>query len=884
MATTELTGDQPETESMTEYGRHVFHRGTDLDLRRILDQLSDETRYLHLYCVNLDYSCQPNNGHVCIALRESSKLRHIHIFACTFLNRAGIRSFSVTTPGQLKLSLYYETVPPKLAWVQPTGQSWIIARDDPEFDVNIAHLREAKTGLEAGLKLQVDSANSLSLNKLMVGVRITYLLDGSKLDLLDRIPEGELRWGSLFESFKAGSSTSTSPALENMGSLLNHVFAQACSLVFEGLGTSDSTRKETAERKATEYLSYVCRCTNYSPGYSALREDAHTLLERLEQARRHPSPHEAVTPVGKYTAPIECHSYYRKRLDDALNRCEGAQGWLNNISLATMVTQEFKKDNAKLTRALSAQSLGTISNDANYDKMVASSGRVYLRMEEIAKRKDKLLQAQFEFKKQLEKYQEAKKLKRDRDIFFGVVEIGWSLVVALATNPAAAVPTVADIASTVQKVVLEVVSGATDTPAKPGKDDGKDDPVARVKHIAGKVGPTVLSAGSKIYNAWAAYKNNELLRNEAHNRFTNPISGTLDEAVSFASKSISSSSPRIDFFGLMADWAEIKVQVEQMFIEIKRNLVGETIPGLEDYHMALSNMIVRGQALIEAQRQYQDDMGAYFRGVAENALREKRAEAITTAANEIEAGRLPIQDYVDTLKSRMVVLKRNVVLALHQYLLSLKYRSSRFNGIAIATSSEMSIDGLRNAVDHVDVQMSKTSAGSQNEQDVASIDLATEDEEENIFPLAWKDWLTELKQIPFTIPPSHTSASRFYDVRTRKISAQFLRQDGTPFENVKYDIFFGPVFIDRDSENRLHQYYTSEFNLVKTGDSGEWLAANQPIEDAKILPAMFSSGSIEFNYVDDKALKRIKLGEVSKVILTFTVRGMPIPKANFKKP
>ncbi|RSM13415.1 hypothetical protein CEP52_001920 [Fusarium oligoseptatum] len=63
------------------------------------------------------------------------------------------------------------------------------------------------------------------------------------------------------------------------------------------------------------------------------------------------------------------------------------------------------------------------------------------------------------------------------------------------------------------------------------------------------------------------------------------------------------------------------------------------------------------------------DTGAYFRGVVENALREKRAEA----------------------------------------------------------------------VEHIDKQMNKTSSGSQNEQNMDNLELATDDEEENIFPLAWKD-------------------------------------------------------------------------------------------------------------------------------------------------
>ncbi|RSM16060.1 hypothetical protein CDV31_004677 [Fusarium ambrosium] len=180
----------------------------------------------------------------------------------------------------------------------------------------------------------------------------------------------------------------------------------------------------------------------------------------------------------------------------------------------------------------------------------------------------------------------------------------------------------------------------------------------------------------------------------------------------------------------------------------------------------------------------------------------------------------------------------------------------------------MSVSKLYEAAEHVDKQMNKTSGGSQNEQNLDNLELATDDEEENIFPLAWKNWLTEFKQIPFTIPPSHSIADRFYDVRTRKISAHFLRQDGTPFNHVLYSIYVGPVFIDRDSRNRLHQFYTSEFSLAKTRDLSS--------------PAMFSSGLID---ISSKPInnKRIKLEEVSKVKLIFTIRGIPIPKDNLER-
>ncbi|RTE70572.1 hypothetical protein BHE90_015024 [Fusarium euwallaceae] len=135
-----------------------------------------------------------------------------------------------------------------------------------------------------------------------------------------------------------------------------------------------------------------------------------------------------------------------------------------------------------------------------------------------------------------------------------------------------------------------------------------------------------------------------------------------------------------------------------------------------------------GEALTQAQRQYHDT-GAYGRREQKRLTREPRR--LRRANCRPRTTSIP--------SSPEFVLERNAVLALHEYLLSHKYRSSRFSGIAISASPEMSISKLYEAAEHVDKQMNKTSGGSQNEQNLDNLELATDDEEENIFPLAWKD-------------------------------------------------------------------------------------------------------------------------------------------------
>ncbi|KAM5385543.1 hypothetical protein ACJZ2D_000742 [Fusarium nematophilum] len=151
------------------------------------------------------------------------------------------------------------------------------------------------------------------------------------------------------------------------------------------------------------------------------------------------------------------------------------------------------------------------------------------------------------------------------------------------------------------------------------------------------------------------------------------------------------------------------------------------------------------------------------------------------------------------------------VLLSSEYLLNIKYRSSRFNSISASTSPEISI-------------------GKPHDESIGSI-------------CRW------------TRSPAV--------VRTTK----FIRQDGTPLKKVNYDIFIRPVLIDRDSEGKLHHYYA---DIVKTDADEESRATFQPLEIAKFLPALFSSGMVDFNYSE---FETIDLGGVSKVILAFEATG-----------
>ncbi|KAM5356901.1 hypothetical protein ACJ41O_003547 [Fusarium nematophilum] len=120
--------------------------------------------------------------------------------------------------------------------------------------------------------------------------------------------------------------------------------------------------------------------------------------------------------------------------------------------------------------------------------------------------------------------------------------------------------------------------------------------------------------------------------------------------------------------------------------------------------------------------------------------------------------------------------------------------------------------------------MDTKSSGSQNDQGKAGPELTTGDEEQNTFPAEWKS-------------------------------------------SAKLPYSSSPVLIDRDSEGKLHHYYA---DIVKTDADEESRATFQPLEIAKFLPALFSSGMVDFNYSE---FETIDLGGVSKVILAFEATG-----------
>jgi hypothetical protein len=181
-------------------------------------------------------------------------------------------------------------------------------------------------------------------------------------------------------------------------------------------------------------------------------------------------------------------------------------------------------------------------------------------------------------------------------------------------------------------------------------------------------------------------------------------------------------------------------------------------------------------------------MGSYFRGLAENTLRESRANAIKAAAQTIEyaqahqpnkedkAHELSIekkasllQDCSEKLSASLLMAKRNVILETHKYLLSLQYRSSRYAYLETKISPSMEFDELQKEVVNLHKKVKEKYDDGKPEVEYPPIHFLTDEKTENIFPLEWISWLIQFGEIPFKIPSSNSKLGEYYDSRVTNI-------------------------------------------------------------------------------------------------------------------
>ncbi len=362
----------------------VFRRGATLQLDQVLRELPVGTRYLHIYCVDLEFGVAPVQGVVSVQIPQGSELRHIHIFTCNLLTQTSpqVTGFRIDTSGRLRVELSYECVPAGLAWIDPNHVGHVIARDYAAFDFESMSSESTKALFKTEIETNPNVASRLSPNNGIAGISLAFSPNTARLEHISHIPAGEFE-----ASAPLGGALSihdpSSSGMDNLAFLLNHLFSQACFLAFDALAAFESSERDADESKARSYLSFICRCTQRSALYAALREDAATLLLRIDLAQRSTAPQCRDPIMGRYMVPTDTPLKYKNSLDAALARCNDAQKSVNDFRWETRMTQEIRETNAKSLEALAVLGLGTIPSDENYKLMMDSAQDVVKKKREL---------------------------------------------------------------------------------------------------------------------------------------------------------------------------------------------------------------------------------------------------------------------------------------------------------------------------------------------------------------------------------------------------------------------------------------------------------------------------------------------------------------------
>lgn len=166
-----------------------------------------------------------------------------------------------------------------------------------------------------------------------------------------------------------------------LAELLNSLFKAACEAIFDSLRTIGGTTDD--ETRAVKYLRFICRCTSRSVEFSALAQDATTLLERLELPQRFPSGERPKNLAGRYYVPSLNSQTYLHSLKAALAVATEVQQRIGDVESEQRITKEVRHVGAIALEAIANVGLGTIRNEEHYQDMTRSMEVVSQRRKDL---------------------------------------------------------------------------------------------------------------------------------------------------------------------------------------------------------------------------------------------------------------------------------------------------------------------------------------------------------------------------------------------------------------------------------------------------------------------------------------------------------------------
>jgi hypothetical protein len=142
-------------------------------------------------------------------------------------------------------------------------------------------------------------------------------------------------------------------------------------LVFDGFNAKTKASHEANEQKAIARLIFILKCTNQSTGYSALRQDARLLWDRLSKPREDVLLNtDNKTVARRFFVPADNYGTYYSALDRILGRCKDLDVASRELEKQKQLTDLIRNVGIKCLNAISLMHKEVLPNEKTYDKMI----------------------------------------------------------------------------------------------------------------------------------------------------------------------------------------------------------------------------------------------------------------------------------------------------------------------------------------------------------------------------------------------------------------------------------------------------------------------------------------------------------------------------------
>lgn len=309
------------------------------------------------------------------------------------------------------------------------------------------------------------------------------------------------------------------------------------------------------------------------------------------------------------------------------------------------------------------------------------------------------------------------------------------------------------------------------------------------------------------------------------------------------------------------------------------------VDGLEEYHTAMRNTAIRGQAVLEAQRVVQEKCSTYYRGLAQSAANKQRSAEVKVIAANMRANKETDGEVLQrALEVNLVSLKRGLFVMFHRCLLSYMYRTA-------ATDYPEDFRDLRSDLrphefvsklsDLQGLWASKDEERGSAEKVPTTIQVNTQDHLGSVFDSNWKETLLKDRLIRFHIPVDLPDVEDYWRVRVKGVDVNFdgvippsqykkpgvESRKGNDKPRLVYYVEMGPQVADRNSKGQAINYWFPATGFTKSEDEGGWDDPNNEF----VRPALFCHGQVNLS---KKNVAGWNLDSVTGVRLDWEVQGI----------